>query len=200
MKDIIIVEDGRLERERLQKLFEGAGYSVLACESVTAAEVELTHHAFRLAILDIGLGDRSGSYLFGAIKRQKSIPYIIIFTGNPSVHLKQRFLDEGAVDYIVKGSALAHDQAFLARVAEILGEPQGSAVNGIDLQDFLNQYVAEPSRQLFLDMDNTFPACQGCGARRYVVTFSEQTQMPPDINGRVVCAGCGREMDPQIGG
>ena len=37
MKDILIVEDGRQERERLTKIFEGAGYGVVACESVDDA-------------------------------------------------------------------------------------------------------------------------------------------------------------------
>ena len=38
MKDILIVEDGKQERERLEKLFLDGGYSVLACSSVGEAE------------------------------------------------------------------------------------------------------------------------------------------------------------------
>lgn len=198
MKDILIVEDGRQERERLEKLLRTAGYSVIASESVGEAERWLESEQFRLAILDIGLTDRSGSYLFHALKREGRAADIIIFTGNPSVHLKQRFMDEGAVDYIVKASPQAHNDAFLARVKEIIGEPHPMRCEGIELAVFLEKYVADTSRQLFLDMDNSFPKCSGCGSQHYLVSFSQQTQMPPEVTGTVVCAGCGRAMDPEI--
>lgn len=198
-KDILIVEDGRAERERLHKLFTGAGYSVVACEGVGEAEKTAVDHSFRLAILDIGLNDRSGSHLFHTLRQAKRISYAIIFTGNPSVHLKQRFLDEGAVDYIVKGSAQAQNDAFLQRVREVLGEPQKQGGGeGIELEEFLRRFVSEKSRRLFLDADSSFPACRGCGSRRYSVTFSHQTQLPPEIVGSVICAECSKPMDPEV--
>ncbi|MCB0309785.1 MAG: response regulator [Bdellovibrionales bacterium] len=198
MKDILIVEDGRPERERLQKLFSEAGYAVQACESVGEAEKALQHEEFRLGILDIGLNDRSGSYLFSAIKRQGSVSFVIIFTGNPSVHLKQRFIDEGAVDYIVKGSPQAQNEAFLGRVREIIGEAQAQSANGISLDEFVQRYIPEKSRSLFYDMNNSFPSCPSCKSDKYIVTFAHQPQVPPEVTGKVICADCGRAMDPEI--
>jgi len=198
MKDILIVEDGRQERERLEKLFSGAGYSVVASESVGEAERHLEKERFRLAILDIGLTDKSGSYLFHMIKKAGRAGDIIIFTGNPSVHLKQRFIEEGAVDYIVKATSEAQNETFLARIKEIIGEPHGVSCEGIELRTFLEKYIADTSRQLFLDMDNSFPKCAACGGQNYLVSFSHQTQMPPEIAGLVVCAACGKPMDPEI--
>ncbi len=199
MRDILIVEDGKKDRERLEKVFTAEGYSVVACENVTDAEKHLEHDEFRLAILDIGLSDKSGSYLFGNIKRRGKVSYIIIFTGNPSVHLKQRFMDEGAVDYIVKGSPQAQNDQILARVKELLGSAEKRQHDGIDLEYFLNTHVAESSRKLFLGMDNCFPDCTKCGARKYVVTFTQKEQLPPDVTGLVVCAACGTAMDPTVG-
>jgi DNA-binding response OmpR family regulator len=198
MKDILIVEDGRQERERLEKLFGAAGYSVSGTETVGEAEVLLQKDHYRLAILDIGLSDKSGSYLFTTIKRGGKVTDIIIFTGNPSVHLKQRFISEGAADYIVKGTQQAGNENFIARVKEILGEPQGATSDGMELDSFLQKYVSQTSRQLFLDMDNSYPRCSGCGSQSYNVTFSHQPQMPPEISGLVVCAACGKPMDPEI--
>jgi DNA-binding response OmpR family regulator len=198
MKDIIIVEDGVKERERLEKLFIGAGYSVVACEGVNAAEEVLSENNFRLAILDIGLADKSGSHLFNTIKRSGKTPYIIIFTGNPSVHLKQRFLQEGAVDYIIKASPQAQNDSFLLRVREIIGIPQKGTPDGIELKVFMNKYLMPSSKQLFLDSDNSLPACRSCNQREYKVIFSHKTQMPPDILGQVICATCGKAMDPEI--
>ncbi|MBX7145532.1 MAG: response regulator [Oligoflexia bacterium] len=198
MKDILIVEDGKQERERLRDLFVGAGYNVVCCESVGEAEETLRYEDFRLAILDIGLNDKSGSLLFNAIRRGGKVAYIIIFTGNPSVHLKQRFMEEGAVDYIVKASAQAQNEAFLARVKEIIGESQGGVAEGIELSLFLQKYVSGKSKQLFLEGEDSFPACASCGGRSYVVTFGQQAQVPPTIQGVVVCTGCGKVMDPQV--
>lgn len=198
MKDILIVEDGKAERERLQRLFKEGGYSVVACENVQEAEHSLTAELFRLAILDIGLSDKSGSYLFNTIKRGGRVPNIIIFTGNPSVHLKQRFMEEGAVDYIVKASPQAQNESFMARVKEIIGDGQPVACEGIDLESFLSRYVAASSRQLFLNMDNSVPGCKSCGSTNYQVVFSHHTQVPPEIVGQVVCAQCNKPMDPDV--
>ena len=116
MKDILIVEDGLHERERLRKLFCEANFSVASAESVGEAEKLLSIEQFRLVILDIGLGDKSGSYLFQSIKRSGQVSFVVILTGNPSIHLKQRFLDEGAAAYIVKASAAAENEALLDRI------------------------------------------------------------------------------------
>jgi len=198
MKDILIVEDAAKDRERLVKLFSTEGYTVVSCESVGQAEKSLEHERFRLAVLDIGLSDKSGSYLFNTIKNTDKVAYIIIFTGNPSMHLKQRFLDEGAADYIVKASPQSQSDQLLARVKDIIGAARSQTVSGIDLDYFLGQYVQETSRKLFLDMDNSYPQCQSCGSKQYVVSFSQKPQVPPEIHGSVVCGNCGTPMDPEV--
>lgn len=199
MKDLLVVEDGVQERERLQRLFRDAGYTVEACATVGEAEKLVQSESFRAAILDVGLSDKSGSYLFNAVKKSGRVSYVVIFTGNPSVHLKQRFMDEGAVDYIVKGSPQAQNDHLLSRVRELIGSAQPQAMTGIALDEFLSRFVKEQERRLFLDLDNSFPPCRGCGAREYCVTFSHVTQVPPDVHGRVVCQSCARPLDPEIG-
>ena len=201
MKDILIVEDGAPERARLEKLFSDVGYSVHACATVGEAERSVQAEAFRIAILDIGLSDKSGSYLFNMIRRAGRVPYIMIFTGNPSVHLKQRFLDEGAVDYIVKGSPQAQNEQLLGRVREIIGVAQSPVLvqNGIPLDQFLTHYVTEQSRALFLDSNNAYPTCGGCGESKFIVVFSHMPQVPPEVRGRVICSGCGKELDEAVG-
>lgn len=123
MQDILIVEDSPIERNRLEGLFCGAGFSVSAAESVQEAEALLESSQFRLAVLDVGLGDKSGSYLFESLVRSGEISFIVIFTGNPSVHLKQRFLDAGAVSYVAKASTAASSENFLHLVYSLLGAP-----------------------------------------------------------------------------
>jgi len=197
MKDILVVEDGTPERERLLTLFNDAGYAVEGCARVGDAEAILQLRSFRLAILDIGLHDKSGAHLFTELRRQGKTTFIIIFTGNPSVHLKDRFISEGAADYIVKGSRAAQSDMLLARVRELIGEPSSELPDGIPLDEFLSRCVPPTTRALFLNNDNSLPVCS-CGGSQYVVSFAQNPQLPPDIKGIVVCADCGSPMDPEI--
>lgn len=199
MRDILIVEDGLHERQRLEKIFRGARYSVCPAEDMQEAERLLKIEAFRLVVLDIGLGDKSGSLIFEQLIRSPKPPFIIILTGNPSIHLKQRFLDQGACAYIVKASPAAESDALLELVGSLLGTPRSELFSGIPLRDFLQLYIDPASKGLFLDQNNEIPACQGCGQRDYIVSFSHRPQVPPLVEGKVLCAGCQRELDLEVG-
>jgi len=198
--DILIVEDGESEQKRLSQLFLGAGYTVACCTRVSEAENYLREQSFRLVFLDIGLEDKSGSFLFNFIKRENKVPFVIVYTGNQSAHLKQRLIAEGAIDYIIKGSTEAQNENLLPRVVEILGAAgQSSGIEGNDLKSFLSQYVSAASRSLFYEGEGDgFPACTGCKGKSYLVSFKEQPQIPPDLKGVVICSSCGKPMDPEI--
>jgi len=198
MRDILIVEDGADERERLEQLFSESGYSVSSSETVEQAEKLLKMQGFRLVVLDIGLHDRSGSYLFSNIKNWSPQARVIVFTGNPSAHLKQRFIEGGAEDYVVKGSPQARGDVLLARVKQLLGAPGGIRHEGIDLEYFLSSYITPESREFFLGSQGEIPSCKECGEGKYQIIFSHQTQMPSQIQGRVICAKCGRELDDDL--
>jgi DNA-binding response OmpR family regulator len=199
MLDVLIVEDGKLERERLHSVLGQAGFRVQAVSSVQAAEQALAEESFRLVILDIGLGDRSGSYLFSILQQRQQDCSVIIFTGNPSPHLRQRFIDEGADDFIVKGSKQASSENILARVQALLGEAvvaqQGQAM---DLPDFLARFLKDQSQNAFVDQSGQFWPCAQCSGVQYEVAFQTDQQSPPDIIGKIRCKHCGTEMDPEI--
>jgi len=204
MRDILIVEDGLHERKRLNRLFTGADFSVNCAENVQEAEGQLDADPYRLVILDIGLEDKSGSHLFRRIMSASETPFVIILTGNPSTHLKQRFLDEGAAAYIVKASAAATNDSLLSTVQSLLGsaavkEEGAGAQSTIPLREFLGKYVARSSQGLFFDVDDEFPPCKRCKGQSYVVTFDHKAQLPPSVEGKVVCVNCGSAMDPELG-
>jgi DNA-binding response OmpR family regulator len=198
MRDILIVEDGLHERERLNKLLSGAQYSVLCAESAEEAERLLEIEKFRLAILDVGLGDKSGSYLFERVKKTSAASFVVILTGNPSAHLKQRFLDEGAAAYIVKASPMANNESLLQLVQSLLGDAKIDLRSGIPLTEFLRDYVDDTSKELFLETSDELPPCRACGNTDFIVTFNHKTQMPPLVEGRVICNACFAEMDPDV--
>ena len=199
MRDILIVEDGLNERLRLEKLFASAKYSVSAAESATTAERLLDLEEFRLVILDIGLGDKSGTVLFEQLMRMSRPPLVIMLTGNPSVHLKKRLLEEGAADYIVKASPESKNENLLKRVESLLGAASKEVYSGIPLDEFLKLYVSPESRELFLDAAGDIPKCSSCGHHSHKVIFHDSTQLPPIIEGRVVCSACGAEMSLEVG-
>ena len=199
MRDILIIEDGLHERERLNQVFSGAGFTVSTAESAHEAETLLNYESFRLAVLDIGLGDKSGSHLFEIMKRSHRVPYIVILTGNPSTHLKQRFLDEGAVAYIVKASNAAGNDALLDLVRSLLGTSNSVTPSGIPLTEFLKLYLDSSSQELFTDKDQKPPECMHCSSSEFVVTFNHKTQLPPLVEGKVVCAHCLKDFDPVVG-
>lgn len=198
MPDIIIIEDGVNERERLEKLFVGAGFSIGSAESAAEAERLLELNDYRLAILDIGLGDKSGLCIFDRLKRLPHPPFVVIQTGNPSIHLKQRFLDEGAAGYVVKASAASSNEALLSLVQSLLGSSQRRTAENIPLAEFLRRYLPETSKELFLDEKMRMPRCKNCGSCSYQVTFSHKPQLPPLVEGKVICTGCFTEMDLEI--
>jgi DNA-binding response OmpR family regulator len=198
MPDILIVEDGLHERERLIKLFGGAGFTVAAAECAADAERLLTLQQFKLAVLDIGLSDRSGSHLFELIRRSANMTHVIVLTGNPSVHLKQRFIEDGAAAYIVKASPASENEPLLATVKSLIGNAEGGTLRGIPLSDFLQLYLTENSRALFLDATGQVSPCPHCASRNFLVVFDHRTQLPPVVEGRVICSKCLCELNPEI--
>jgi DNA-binding response OmpR family regulator len=123
MADILIIEDRPLEREHLESVFSKRGYKTLTAESMEQAQERLNDSLYRLAIVDLGLQDRSGSPVFDMVKDSEKVDYIIILTGNPSTHLKQRFLSEGAAAYILKGTPEASGRELANQVEALLGGP-----------------------------------------------------------------------------
>jgi len=200
MADILIVEDGASERERLQRLFADAGYSVRLAEDYDSAERIISRESCRLCILDIGLSDRSGSQLLERFNSLNQRPIVIVLTGNPSVHLKQSLIDQGASDFIVKASPQAENERILENVRSRLGDPLpiSNTKSTIPLDVLLKEFVTENSAELFLDQDNSIAGCPGCGGRKIVMTFSHKLQIPPAIEGLLRCSECGAVYDPEV--
>lgn len=207
MADVLIVEDNPAEREHLQQAISSAGFVTESTDSVSAAKSLLSEQQFRLALIDVGLSDQSGSHLFEFIRSNDSVPYVIVRTGNPSLHLKQRFLQAGAVAYLVKATPEAAATSVVGLIQSLLGEVSVSAgtksvlaekAQGLKLGDFLDRLIGLDSRALFFESDGTLGPCPCCGSTDYVVRFDHQPQIPPEVHGLVVCAECGEKFDREI--
>ena len=99
MQDILIVEDGLHERERLTRLFSAANFSVSCAENAEEAEKLLGTIKFRLVVLDIGLEDKSGSHLFQQIKsteEKKLVRFIAVaYVNDPALIEPQQLYQIG---------------------------------------------------------------------------------------------------------
>lgn len=200
MPDILIVEDGLKERERLEQLFLKADYTVNAVDTASKAESLLDLKQYRLCLLDIGLSDKSGSLLFDQIIRKSPKPLVLILTGNPSVYLKQKFIEEGAAGFILKGSAEAESKNLLNTIQSLLGSSSSSKdVLSIELEEFLKLYIPEISEDFFLNEKGNVKACSACSGTNIIVRFSHKTQLPPLVEGEVVCQSCSEPYDIKVG-
>jgi len=123
LSDILVIEDRKIEREHLVSIFKKKGYSIKSADSIKSAKTLLEKSLYRLALIDLGLADGAGSPVFEMVNESEKVDYILILTGNPSPHLKQRFLDQGAAGYIVKGTKDASSDSLKQQVESILGGP-----------------------------------------------------------------------------
>lgn len=202
MTDILIVEDGLQEQARLMKLAADAGYSAMAVGDAEQAIGLLTYQRFRLVILDLGLEGKSGLHLFRQIRELPTRPLVVVLTGNPSTHLKQRFIDEGATAYLLKGSEAAANDSLLDIIKALLSEgakEESLQYRSIPLHEFLRDYVTPSSRTLFYAPNDELPECTDCGGKSWLVAFHHKTQLPPLVEGKVCCAQCGANLDPELG-
>ncbi len=124
---VLLVEDDRELRITLRDALAVEGYKVLAAASLADARA-LTANATReggidLVLLDLGLPDGDGESLLNALRRESSVPVIVISARHTDVP-KIRLLDAGADDFLVKpfgvGELLARMRVALRHRGRVL--------------------------------------------------------------------------------
>lgn len=99
---LLIVEDEQNVGSTLMERLTRSGFTVTWARSVAAAQAELAHQKFDLALLDVGLGDGSGFLLGESIRKTAVGTAIIFLTAMGDPHCRVRGLELGAEDYVVK--------------------------------------------------------------------------------------------------
>lgn len=115
MRKILLVDDSALIREIVGELLRGKGYEVLEASSGREALLRVKEFMPHLVILDLEMPDMGGLEVLKLMREEKEtkdIP-VIILTSDSSSDTVVKLLEEGADDYILKGS---EDHVFLARV------------------------------------------------------------------------------------
>ena len=101
---VFIVDDSDVVRERLSSLLlripgvEIVGEADTAIEAIEAVRIKKPD----LVILDIRLKLGSGISVLTEIKKDRSAPIVMIYTGFPYPHYRERCLKEGAEYFFCK--------------------------------------------------------------------------------------------------
>lgn len=121
---LLIVEDDTALRQSLAGSLRAAGFAV--DEAATAAEAEYfaAEFAVQLAIVDLGLPDRSGVELVTRLRAGGSEFPILILTARDHWQDKVNGLNAGADDYVVKPFNL---DELKARISALLRRSAGQA-------------------------------------------------------------------------
>ena len=123
---LLIVEDDETLRQSLAENLRGQGFTVDEAANAKQAEYFAAEFAVTLAIVDLGLPDRSGTELIEALRKSgKDFP-ILILTARDHWQDKVQGLNAGADDYVVKPFNL---DELGARINALLRRSAGHAQN-----------------------------------------------------------------------
>ena len=125
MEKILIVDDDIDILDTLSFLFEDAGYQTQTVENGLTMFKEIEYEAPDLIMLDLGLGDENGLELAIKLRKNHTIP-IIMLTGKGGEASHVVGLELGADDYITKPYRAAE---LLARVKSVLRRSKISKVS-----------------------------------------------------------------------
>ena len=98
---VLLVEDDREVRSMMQSALAVEGFKVQTAVTVSEASAILRHSLPDVVVLDLGLPDGDGSQLVEQIRKQHSLPILIVSARHQEAE-KIKLLDAGADDYLTK--------------------------------------------------------------------------------------------------
>ena len=102
MAQILLVEDERVTRHRIQKTLEDAGYEVTPVGSGTEAMSRLHAESFDLVLLDIWLPEMTGLDLLNELRNGDAHPKVIVMTADDTPQTLLDAVRHQAYQYIAK--------------------------------------------------------------------------------------------------
>jgi len=109
---VLVVEDDREIRTLVQAALAIEGFEVQTAVTLREATALLAHRPPDLIVLDLGLPDGEGLQLVREVRRQSSLPIVVVSARHQEAQ-KIELLDAGADDYLTKPFSVAE---LLARI------------------------------------------------------------------------------------
>jgi two-component system KDP operon response regulator KdpE len=103
---VLVVEDDREIRALVQSALALEGFEVQTAVSLSEAQALVQHNPPALIVLDLGLPDGEGLQLVQEVRRQSSLPIVVISARHQEAQ-KIALLDAGADDYLSKPFSVA---------------------------------------------------------------------------------------------
>ena len=103
---VLVVEDDREIRSVMQSALALEGYDVQTAVTLAEATALLQHSPPDLIVLDLGLPDGEGLDLVRTVRRQASVPIVVVSARHQEAQ-KIALLDAGADDYLTKPFSVA---------------------------------------------------------------------------------------------
>jgi len=131
---VLVVEDDREIRTLMQSSLSVEGFEVQTAVTLSEAMALLRHSPPDVIVLDLGLPDGDGLQLVQEVRRQQSVPIIVVSARHQEAQ-KIELLDAGADDYLTKPFSVGE---LLARIRVALrhrGTALAAAVTVHELDD-----------------------------------------------------------------
>lgn len=103
---VLVVEDDREIRTLVQAALTLEGFEVQTAVTLREATALLQHSPPELIVLDLGLPDGEGLQLVREVRRQSSVPIVVVSARHQEAQ-KIELLDAGADDYLTKPFSVA---------------------------------------------------------------------------------------------
>ncbi len=135
MQKILIVEDDEKLRNELEIFLNNNGYEASSLKKFSNTLDNILEQKPDLLLLDINLPNADGEYICKEIRKQSSMPIIIVTSRNSELD-ELLCLNYGADHYITKPFNL---QILLAKIASLLRRTnmEGRSLDKIDCKDFI---------------------------------------------------------------
>ena len=119
--NILIVEDGRSQREMLRDFLISEGHRVMEAENGKAAIHSVLNSPFDLILLDYKMPGMDGLEVLKEVKRINHEIDVVIITAYGTIETAVEAIKVGAIDYITKPIELDELLILVDRVAERRG-------------------------------------------------------------------------------
>lgn len=119
---VLVVEDDPMIGRAVATGLQDSGYAVDWVRDGAAAELALSHDAYDIALLDLGLPRKDGVEVLKTLRRTRIELPVIIITARDAVSDRIAGLDSGADDYLVKPFDL---DELLARLRAVVRRHEG---------------------------------------------------------------------------
>jgi len=113
---VLIFEDDQAIQRILRMLFEANGFRVVIADTAARGEQDARLHRPDVVVVDLGLPDRDGINVIGAIRAWSAVP-ILVLSARTAEEQRLAAFEMGADDYVIKPFSAPE---LLARVRAIV--------------------------------------------------------------------------------